>query len=157
MSNIRNSRKTDALKLAEYIKTNYNYGMRVPYTFIEDILGIDRFNTMFFYLMSLTKEILIEQGYVLVAEINEGYRILEPKEVENYVIRKHLMKSVDVMEKGRKTLHYTPRTQLNNEQKEKLDTLESFISELHKDNEDKIIKANYYLNEAKVKELNRSV
>lgn len=157
MSNIRNSRETDALKLAEYIKTNYHYGMRVPYTFIEDVLGIDRFDTMFLYLMSLTKEILIEQGYVLVAEINEGYKILEPKEVANYVIRKHLMKSVDVMEKGRKMLHYTPRTQLNKEQKEKLDTLERFISELHKDNEDKIIKANYYLNEARVKELNRSV
>lgn len=157
MSNIRNSRENDALRLAEYIKANYHYGMRVPYTFIEDVLGVERYDTMFLYLMSLTKEILIEKGYVLVAEINEGYRILEPQEVGNYVIRKHLMKSVDVMEKGRKMLHYTPRTHLNNEQKEKLDTLESFISELRKDNEDKIIKANYYLNEAKVKELNKSV
>jgi len=157
MNNIRNSRETDALRLAEYIEANYYYGMKVPYTFIEDVLGIDRFDTMFLYLMSLTKEILIEKGYVLVAEINEGYRILEPQEVANYVIRKNLMKSVNVMEKGRKMLHYTPRTHLNNEQKEKLDTLESFISELRKDNEDKIIKANYYLNEAKVKELNKSV
>lgn len=157
MSNIRNSRENDALRLAEYIRANYHYGMRVPYNFIEDVLGVERYDTMFLYLMSLTKEILIEKGYVLVAEINEGYRILEPQEVGNYVIRKHLMKSVDVMEKGRKMLHYTPRTQLNNEQKEKLDTLESFISELRKDNEDKIIKANYYLNEAKVKELNRGV
>ena len=157
MSNIRNSRETDALRLAEYIEANYYYGMKVPYTFIEDVLGIDRFDTMFLYLMSLTKEILIEKGYVLVAEINEGYRILEPQEVANYVIRKNLMKSVNVMEKGRKMLHYTPRAHLNNEQKEKLDTLESFISELRKDNEDKIIKANYYLNEAKVKELNKSV
>ena len=157
MSNIRNSRETDALRLAEYIEANYYYGMKVPYTFIEDVLGIDRFDTMFLYLMSLTKEILIEKGYVLVAEINEGYRILEPQEVANYVIRKNLMKSVNVLEKGRKMLHYTPRAHLNNEQKEKLDTLESFISELRKDNEDKIIKANYYLNEAKVKELNKSV
>ena len=157
MSNIRNSRENDALRLAEYIEANYYYGMKVPYAFIEDVLGVERYDTMFLYLMSLTKEILIEKGYVLVAEINEGYRILEPQEVANYVIRKNLMKSVNVMEKGRKMLHYTPRTHLNNEQKEKLDTLESFISELRKDNEDKIIKANYYLNEAKVKELNKSV
>ena len=103
--------------------------------------------------MGFAKEALIEYGYVLKPVVNEGYKVLHPREITDYVTKKNLVSSLSKLEKGCRILHYTDRNELTDTEKERLQTLEKFILELHRDNENKILTIQFQLNEARAKEL----
>lgn len=153
---IKNREKTSEDLVAE-ILSNFTYGSIIPYNYVEDFLTYDRFSYDYMACLVLAKERLVEYGYVLVTEFNEGYRILKPNEIADHVIRKQLLSSLGKLEKGKKILHYANRYDLTDSEKETFDALEKFVTTLHSDNQNKILNASFMLNKARVEELNKGV
>ena len=137
----------------EIIIRDFSYEDIIPYQYLENLFDCDKNDMSFGLLMGFAKEALVEYGYVLKPIINEGYKVLHPREIADYVTRKNLVSSLNKLEKGCKILHYADKKQLNKAEKERLEKLEKFILELHHDNENKILTIQYQLNEARAKEL----
>ena len=155
MSNIKISREQEVLNLATHIIGNYSYEDIIPYREIERLIGIDRESGAFMYVMAQVKNIVMNYGLVLICVADEGYKILAPNQVADYVVNRFLIKSVAMLDKGRNILHYVNRNDLTKEEKEKADRIETFIAELQKNNEDKIMSENLLISNARLKELNQ--
>lgn len=154
MANIRKARESIVLDIATHITGNYNYEAVIPYSVLEKIAGIEKETSGFMYIMAQVKNILTNYGIVLVCIADEGYKILAPNQITDYVVNKYLIKSVGMLNRGRNIVHYINRNDLTNEEKAKADKIEKFIAELQKDNEDKIAKENLLISNARIKELN---
>ena len=126
----------------------------IPYSELERLAGVDRESGAFMYVMAQVKNIVTNYGIVLVCIADEGYKILAPNQIADYVVNKYLIKSVGMLDRGRNIVHYINRNDLTNEEKAKADKIEKFIAELQKDNEDKIAKENLLISNARIKELN---
>lgn len=154
MSNIKKSREQEVLDLVKYILDNYGYEDTIYYKDIERLTRIDRESGAFMYIMAQVKNILTNYGIVLICIAEEGYKILAPNKVADYVVNRYLIKSVAMLDKGRTVLHYVNRNDLTKTEREKADKIEAFIDELRKDNENKIMSENLLMNSARIKELN---
>ena len=154
MRNNKVSRESVVLDIATHIIGNYNYEDTIPYNVLERLAGIDRESGAFMYIMAQVKNIVTNYGIVLICVADEGYKILAPNQVADYVVNRYLIKSVAMLDKGRNVLHYVNRNDLTNEEKAKADKIEKFIAELQKDNEDKIASEGLLISNARVKELN---
>ena len=154
MANIRKARESVVLDIATHIIGNYNYEAVIPYSELERLAGVDRESGAFMYVMAQVKNIVTNYGIVLVCIADEGYKILAPNQIADYVVNKYLIKSVGMLDRGRNIVHYINRNDLTNEEKAKADKIEKFIAELQKDNEDKIAKENLLISNARIKELN---
>lgn len=154
MANIRKAKESIVLDIATHIIGNYNYEDIIPYNLLERLSGIDKETSGFMYVMAQVKNILTNYGIVLVCIADEGYKILAPNQISDYVINKYLIKSVSMLDRGRNIVHYINRQDLTKEECEKADKVEKFIAELQKDNEDKIAREGLLLSNARVKELN---
>jgi hypothetical protein len=154
MANIRKAKESIVLDIATHIIGNYNYEAVIPYNVLERISGIDKDTSGFMYVMAQVKNILTNYGIVLVCIADEGYKILAPNQISDYVINKYLIKSVGMLDRGRNIVHYINRNDLTKEECEKADKVEKFIAELQKDNEDKIASEGLLLSNARVRELN---
>ena len=155
MSNIKISREQEVLNVATHIIGNYNYEDIIPYKELERLTGIDRESGAFMYIMASVKNIVMNYGLVLICVADEGYKILAPNQVADYVVNRYLMKSVAMLDKGRTILHYVNRSDLTKEEREKADKIEVFIDELRKDNENKIMSENLLMSNARKLELNQ--
>ena len=154
MASIRKARESAVLDIATHIIGNYNYEDVIPYSVIERIAGIDRETSGFMYIMAQVKNIVTNYGIVLICVADEGYKILAPNQIADYVVNKYLIKSVGMLDRGRNIVHYINRNDLTNEEKAKADKIEKFIAELQKDNEDKIASEGLLISNARVRELN---
>ena len=157
MSNNNNkmtSKQQNIEKLAQYILTRFNYGDTLYYEDVERLIGAERGEYEYVYTLAQAKNMLITYGMVLVPVINEGYRVLHPKEITDHVVNKYLLKSVATLDKGRTILHYTDREALNDIEQTRVDTVEKYIAEIQKHNEDQIVMNNsILLSVARQKEL----
>ena len=155
MANIKISREQEVLNVATHIIGNYNYEDIISYKELERLTGIDRESGAFMYVMGAVKNIVMNYGLVLICVADEGYKILAPNQVADYVVNRYLIKSVAMLDKGRTILHYVNRNDLTKTEREKADKIEAFIDELRKDNENKIMSENLLMNSARIKELNK--
>ena len=155
MANIKISREQEVLNVATHIIGNYNYEDIISYKELERLTGIDRESGAFMYVMGAVKNIVMNYGLVLICVADEGYKILAPNQVADYVVNRFLMKSVAMLDKGRTILHYVNRNDLTREEKAKADKIEAFIDELRKDNENKIMSESLLMSNARIKELNK--
>lgn len=159
MNNKSNNKMTDKQqnidKLTQYILSKFNYGDVLYYEDVERLIGAERGEYEYVYTVAQAKNTLMMYGIVLTPVINAGYRILHPKEVTDYIVNKHLLKSVAILDKGKNILHYTDRKALSREEQERINNVENFISEIQKHNEDQIImNESILLSVARQKELN---
>lgn len=154
MSNVKISREQEVLNVATHIINCYKYEDTIPYRELERLTGIDRESGAFMYIMGAVKNIVMNYGLVLICVADEGYKILAPNQVADYVVNRYLMKSVAMLDKGKTILHYVNRNDLTKEEKEKADKIESFMAELQKNNEDKIMSENLLMSNARKLELN---
>lgn len=155
MANIKISREQEVLNVATHIIGNYNYEDIISYKELERLTGIDRESGAFMYVMGAVKNIVMNYGLVLICVADEGYKILAPNQVADYVVNRYLMKSVAMLDKGKNILHYVNRNDLTREERAKADKIEAFMAELQKNNEDKIMSENLLMSNARIKELNK--
>lgn len=154
MANIKISREQEVLNMATHIINYYKYEDVIPYKELERLTGIDRESGAFMYVMGAVKNIVMNYGLVLICVADEGYKILAPNQVADYVVNRYLMKSVAMLDKGKNILHYVNRNDLTKDEKEKADKIEAFMAELQKNNEDKIMSENLLMSNARKLELN---
>lgn len=154
MNNKMTSKQQSIDKLVQYVLSRFNYGDTLYYEDVERLVGADRGDYEYVYTLAQAKNTLITYGIVLTPVINEGYRILHPREITDYVVNKHLLKSVATLDKGRTILHYADRDKLSKEEKDRIDSVEIFMAELQKHSEDSIVMHNSILiSAARQKEL----
>ena len=137
------------------ILRDFTYESIIPYEYLEAIIGYEKGEIAFSAILGAIKEYLVEFGYVLKPVVNEGYEVLHPRDVADFVMNRHLVGSLSKLNKGCRILHYVDRKSLNKEEKQRLESLEQFLIELEHDNENKIIAIQYQINEARAKELNK--
>ena len=137
------------------ILRDFSYESIIPYEYLEAIIGYERGEIAFSAILGAIKDYLVEFGYVLKPIVNEGYEVLHPRDVADFVINRHVMGSLSKLSKGCRVIHYVERKVLNKEEKSRLENLEKFLLELEQDNENKIIAMQFQLNEARAKELNK--
>lgn len=154
MRNNKVSRESVVLNIATHIIGNYNYEDIIPYNVLERLAGIDRESGAFMYIMAQVKNMVVNYGVVLICVADEGYKILAPNQVADYVVNRYLIKSVAMLDKGKNILHYVNRNDLTENERQKADKIEKFIAELQKNNEDKIMSENLLMSNARKLELN---
>ena len=150
---MRSSKQELVEEAVEIILRDFNYESIIPFEYLESLFGAAREETLFSFMIGCTKNKLIERGFVLRPLINEGYTILHPREVADYVMNTSVVQSLNKIKKGVKTLYYTNRNILNKEELKRLTDLEKFLIELESDNENKILTMQLQLNEARALEL----
>ena len=148
-------RETRVIECGTRILKDFSYESVISYNYLEKHIGYDKSEIAFTALLGAVKDYLIEFGYVLKPRVNEGYEVLHPRDVADFVMNRNIMSSLLKLSKGCRTLHYVDRKVLNSEEKRRLENLEKFLMELEHDNETKIMTMQYQLNEARARELNR--
>ena len=135
------------------ITRKFKYNSIISYEYIEKLLGVDRYDYRFTFIFSSIKEALVEYGFILKPLINEGYMVLHPRDVADYVMKKNVILPFNKLQKGLKILNYVDRKELNDLEKDRLDNLYVSLSSLKTENENKILNIQLQLNEARAKEL----
>lgn len=147
----------DRIKKVEgYIKdiiTKFNYGDLITTEYLEHLLGIDREETEFMYLVGSLKNNLIEYGCILSSVLGQGYKILYPNEVPQEVYKKYAVQSLNRISKGLKIMSYVDRTMLTEDEKRQFENFENLLMVMYKDNENTLLNAQAILNDVKRKEL----
>lgn len=150
--------KPRQLLVEEYSKKilkDFKYNDLIPYTYLENLIGYEKHEMAFAVILQLIKNTLIKSGYVLRVSINQGYKVLHPSEIADYVMNKYIQGSLNKLGKGYEILSHTNRDILNNEQKEFLDQLTTFAIRLYDDNKSKIDTIHLKFNIARTKQLNK--
>lgn len=155
MRNSKISRENIVLDIATHIINNYTYEDIIPYKELERLAGLDKESGAFMYVMAQVKNMIVNYGIVLICVADEGYKILAPNQIADYVVNKYLIKSVAMLDKGKNIVHYINRNDLTENERQKADKIEKFIAELQKNNEDKIMSENLLISNARIKELNQ--
>ena len=137
------------------ILKDFSYESIIPYEYLESIIGYERGEIAFSAILGAIKDYLVEFGYVLKPIVNEGYVVLHPRDVADFVMNRYLMGSLSKLCKGYRVVKYVDRKVLNEEEKSRLKNLEKFLFDLENDNERKIMTIQLELNEARAKELNK--
>lgn len=87
-------KELDNINYFEIVNTIVSYFEKIPqgefvtYTEIEKITPLTRNTLQFSYAMAKAKNQLIEKGITLKTIVNLGYKVLEPREVADYVMSK---------------------------------------------------------------------
>ena len=137
------------------ILRDFSYESIIPYEYLESIIGYERGEIAFSAILGEIKDYLVEFSYVLKPVVNEGYEVLHPRDVADFVMNRHIVGSLTKLTRGCRVLHYVDRKALNKQEAKRLEDLEKFLLELERDNENKIIAIQYQINEARAKELNK--
>lgn len=139
------------------ILKNFYYESIITYDYLESMIGYNKEEIQFSAILGAIKEALIEYSYILKPMVNEGYKVLHPKEIGEYVMGRNLVGALAKLDKGVKILHYTDRTVLDVQERERLEELEKFATKLFTENENQILTVQLKLNYARAKELNKSI
>lgn len=135
------------------ILTTRKYGDILSYEFLESLLDAKREDLEFVVKMAKLKDTLIECGYVLSCLINEGYRILEPNEIADEVMKKYVKSSINKLEKSIRIMKYADRKELNKEELKVFEAFESTLLRMHRENENNMLDMQAMLSAVKQKEL----
>lgn len=87
-------KELDNINYFEIVNAIVSYFEKIPqgefvtYTEIEKITPLTRNTLQFSYAMAKAKNQLIEKGITLKTIVNLGYKVLEPREVADYVMSK---------------------------------------------------------------------
>lgn len=146
-------RTEDINKVVSYINTYYNYGDLIYKNSIESLLGIDSDTPVYFYIMSKTKEKLLELNKVLVTVTNEGYKILEPNEITDYVLYNKLPKLKYNIKNSKNILKATPTQLLNKKELEYYQSVYDTLENITKDFNSNILKMQVKIGKINVRQL----
>ena len=152
---MKKDRKNEIEELAIDFMETHNFGDVVSYKYFERIFGVSKEEVEYYLKMKVLKEILSNFGCVLQNVLNEGYKIIEPKNIADFVYRKYAKTSLNRLKKGLKIMNVIDRNLLNDEEKKRHNDFEKVIAILCKDNENTLLSSQALLNATKQKELNK--
>ena len=150
---VRTERKKKLYAVANEIYMNVKYGELISYTELEERFGCSRLEPEFQIYMIALKEILSERGFILDSIMNEGYRILQPNEIADYVVRRNLLQSTNKLRRGSNILKHTDTTKLNLIELKYFNNISQIVEEALGNNERSLLSAQVMFNSVKNKEI----
>lgn len=150
---VRTDRREIVENVVEKILQQKKYGDIISHEELEEWIGYERDEAMFLGIVAVSRELLIEYGYVLRNVLNEGYKVLFPNEIAEEVIQKHFKQSTNKLSKAIRIMQYTDRDMLKKDELKFFESVENLISKTYTNNENALFEAQALLNDAKMQEL----
>ena len=150
---MKKDRKIEIEELALEFMQTHNFGDVVRYDYFERLFGNSKDEVEYYLKMKTLKDVLTEYGCILDNVMNEGYKIVEPKNIASFVYRRYAKTSLGRLEKGLRIMNSIDRSLLTEEEKKRHNDFEKVIAVLYKDTENTLLSSQALLNATKQKEL----
>lgn len=152
---MKQDRKEEIYNIVEHIATNFNYGDTIKFKILERLIGLEKEEIGFMYIMGAVRKELAMYGIVLTSVLGEGYRILFPNEITREVYRKYVKAGLNKFKAGMMIMSNIDRGQLTEDEKAEFLAMEKIVDNMHRTSENYLIEAQVLLGEVKKKELNK--
>lgn len=156
LENYKKDRTKTIEETVNYIVNNYSYGDKININKIENLFKVNCKEPLYWYLMSKLKNKLLEKGFCLATITNNGYKILEPNEITEYIVFNKLPKIKNSLSNVKKILEYTPKEFLNKEELQEFNNISSTVENINTDFGKNLLQMQLKIGKMRIEELSES-